>query len=498
MISIKKLILGLLASGLILSESYAQTSYFEDAFRFSQFRSTGSARISAIGGAQTSLGGDISNVHGNPAGLGFFRRSEFSISPSFGAWNSESNFLGQIQEDRTPNFSIPNLGVVLSKPKGELQPGSFRGGSFGISFNRIANFNNQFGYYSDIRNDNSLLDFYINQYNSFGEPPVKATDGLVLDLELVQGNPASGYFRDPEYALGNPFAEETVITEGGINQTTFSYGANFNNKIFVGGGLGISSVNFFQNRIYGEEFLDGNNITSLHYSIEDNTQINGFGASINLGIIYKPIETVNLGFNFKSPTWYRLNKRTDANIIGEFFDENGVIQFGGPVREDSNIFENTTTLSTPMTLSAGATFFVGKNGFISADVDYIDYSQNRINSRDFDTSFENEDIRNALGSTFNYRVGGEYRINIWRLRGGYGFYGNPLVDDSFDRTTQQITGGVGVKLRNIYVDFALVNSQFNTLYNSYSIFNNSGQNVGPFTETKNNMTQGIVTVGFNF
>ncbi|MCH7415321.1 long-chain fatty acid transporter [Belliella sp. R4-6] len=496
MISIKKLILGFLATGLILSESYAQTSYFEDALRFSQFNSTGSARIGAIGGAQMSLGGDISNVHGNAAGLGFFRRSEFSISPSFGTWNSESNFLGQFQDDRTPNFSIPNLGVVISRPKGELQPGSFRGGSFGISFNRTANFNSQFGYFSNLRSNNSLLDFYINQYTSFGEPPVGATDGLVLDIELVQGNPASGYVKDPEYVFGNPFSNETVITEGGINQTSFSYGANFNNKIFIGAGLGISSVNFFQNRIYEEEFLDPSNVTSLIYSIEDNTRINGFGANINFGIIYKPIETVNLGFNFKSPTWYRLNKETDANIIGDFFTTTGQVEF--TERSDSDLFINTTTLSTPLTLSAGATFFVGKNGFISADVDYLDYSQNRISSRDFDTSFENSDIRNALGSTFNYRIGGEYRVNIWRLRGGYGFYGNPLVDESFDRTTQQITGGVGVKLKNMYVDFALINTQFNTLYNSYAIFNNSGQNVGPFTETKNNLTQGMLTLGFNF
>lgn len=492
----KLLLLGVITSGLFINNTYAQTSFVEDAQLFSQFRSTGSARINAIGGAQMSLGGDVSNIHANAAGLGFFRRSEFSITPSFAANQAQSNFLDQSQDTRTPNFTLPNLSLVINKPKGDLQPGSFRGGTFGISFNRIADFNNQFGYFSNRRNQNSLLDFYVDQYSAFGLPPAGASDGLVLDIELVQGNQADGFRKDPLYALGNPFGEENLITEGGITQTSFSYGANFDNKLFVGGGLGIQSINFYQNRVYGEEFLDDNDIRSLLYSIEDNTRINGFGASINLGIIYKPTEFINLGLNFKSPTWYRLNKEVDANIVGEFFDESGRIEF--TERKMSNLELNTTTLSTPLILSAGGTFFVGKNGFITADVDYVDYSQSRINSRDFDTSFDNGDISTTLGSTINYRVGGEYRYNIWRLRAGYAYYGDPTTDKSFDRSMQRISGGVGARLNKIYIDFTLINSVSNRLYNSYSIFNNANQNVGPFTEISNSMTQGMLTVGFNF
>ena len=52
----------------------AQSGYFEDALRFSQSFPAGSARIMAIGGTQWSLGGDVSNIAGNPAGLGFFQK----------------------------------------------------------------------------------------------------------------------------------------------------------------------------------------------------------------------------------------------------------------------------------------------------------------------------------------------------------------------------------------------------------------------------------------
>jgi len=56
--------------------AFAQSGYFEDAYRFSKTTPAGSARIVAVGGTQWSLGGDVSNLAGNPAGLGFFRSSK--------------------------------------------------------------------------------------------------------------------------------------------------------------------------------------------------------------------------------------------------------------------------------------------------------------------------------------------------------------------------------------------------------------------------------------
>ncbi|WP_238531799.1 hypothetical protein [Nitritalea halalkaliphila] len=66
--------------GLVLSEqAHAQSGYADDALRFSQFQSTGSARILGIGGAQTSLGGDVSNIHMNLRALGFLGGLNFPL-----------------------------------------------------------------------------------------------------------------------------------------------------------------------------------------------------------------------------------------------------------------------------------------------------------------------------------------------------------------------------------------------------------------------------------
>jgi hypothetical protein len=489
---ISKLLLVFMASSLT---SYAQFGYFEDALRFGEFRSTGSARITGLGGTQISLGGDISNIHTNPAGLGFFRRSEFSITPSFGNWRSESVFLNQSQTDNTGNFAVPNISLVISNPKAPLTTGAFRGGSFGISFNRTNHFNNQFGYFSDNPSDYSLLDFYANQYNANGEPPLRAPNGLPLDISLVFFDNAAGFVVDPDYAIGAPFADETYITTGGNTQTSISYGANFENKLFIGGLLGLSTINYTRTINYGEEFFDDGGVRALNWRLNENYRINGFGANLGFGVIYKPIETVNLGFNFQSPTWFQMNREEDGEIAGDFFDVNGNLEF----REDavSDIIISRSSLNTPMRLSGGATFFIGKSGFISADIDYVDYSTSNIGSRDFNPNADNQTIRNLYGATLNYRVGGEYRYNIWRVRAGYAFYGDPFANSNFDRSMQQLSGGLGVRFSKMYVDFALSASQFNQLYNSFPIINN-GVNVGPFTEIQNTRTNGMLTVGFNF
>ena len=53
------------------------------ALRYSQYNPFGTARYAAQGGAIGALGGDLSAVQVNPAGLGFYRSSEFTFSPSF-------------------------------------------------------------------------------------------------------------------------------------------------------------------------------------------------------------------------------------------------------------------------------------------------------------------------------------------------------------------------------------------------------------------------------
>jgi hypothetical protein len=499
-ISILVLPLFLLSSSLVL----AQSGYYEDAYRFSLVKPAGSARIMGVGGTQWSLGGDVSNIAGNPAGLGFFRTSEASATIGYTDWGVETYYLGRGKTYNTTNFSLPNLSFVIANPKSEFDRGAFKGGSFGISVQRIANFNTEYGYFSDQLGETSIIDFYLQDANGFPENQV-ANFGLTgMAYNTYQINPklnSNGEVITGQYEPINgfiaPFQDENITQEGSSNQITFAYGANFNYKLFIGGSVGIRTLNFNSRKIYNEEFSEGPLITT---NLQENLFINGGGVNINLGIIYKPIDYLNLGFTLQTPTWYALNDEYSASMVANYDNYDYVPEdiTLGQVEDLTDIIISSYNLNSPFKIGGGATVFLGKNGFLSADVDWVDYSAARINSRDFDEGPDNLEIQNLYTSTINFRFGAEYKLSNFRIRGGYGYYGDPIANSDYDRSTQQISGGLGMKINKFSVDFALVNQKFNTLYSSYQVLDNQGRNIGPLTEIKNNLINGVLTFGLSF
>ncbi len=492
---------------LTIGTALAQSGYFEDAYRFSRSNPSGSARIIGVGGTQWSLGGDVSNIAGNPAGLGFFRTSEASISLGYSDWGVDTRYLGQNKSYNTTNFSLPNMSYVMASPKENLEAGSFKGGSFGFSFQRIANFNTEYGYFSDELGESSIIDFYLQ--DAFGIPESQIENygltGLAYQTYQINpivfdedGQPIANPTSYDSFVLGFPFQDENITQEGSANQLTFSYGANFNHKLFLGGSLGIRTLSFSSFKVYNEEFVDQPLANS---SLRENLFINGAGVNVNLGLIYKPIDYLNLGFIFQSPTWYSLNEEYEAGMTANYnnyyFEQEDITL--GRQEAITDLVVSNYGLNTPLKIGGGATFFIGKNGFISADVDWVDYSAGRINSNDFDEGPDNQVINDIYTSTINYRIGGEAKFDLFRVRAGYAHFGDPFTNSpGYDQSTQQISGGFGVKLNNFSIDFALVNQQYNALYRSYQVLDENNVNYGPLTELENSITSGVLTVGINF
>ena len=492
----------LLTSGTVV----AQSGYFEDAYRFSKSNPAGSARIIGVGGTQWSLGGDVSNLSGNPAGLGFFRNSEASISLGYDLWSTDATYLGQNKSFSTSDFSLPNLSFVSAKNKGLLEKGAFKGGAWGFSVQSIANFSNEFGYYSDKLGESSIIDFYLKDASGVPENQIENRGLTGLAYQTYQINPiavdaAGKPITNPRsydsFVLGLPFQDENVTQEGSASQINFGYGANFNHKLFIGGSLGIRSLEFSSIKKYNEEFA---NEPLINSSLLENLYINGTGVNLNLGLIYKPIDYVNLGFVLQTPTWFSLNEEYEASMSATFddyyFPQEDVTL--GEENAVSDVFLSNYGLRTPFKIGGGATIFLGKHGFISADVDWVDYSIARINSKDFNEDPDNQVIQELYTSTVNFRLGGEAKIERWRIRAGYGYVGDPYLNSSLDQSTQLLSGGLGLKFDSFHLDFSLVNQKFNSLYRSYKVLDNNGFNYGPLTEVKNSITSGVVTVGFNF
>jgi hypothetical protein len=486
--------------------------YYEDALRFSQRTGLGTARFSGIAGAQTALGGDIGSIAYNPAGLGFFNKSEFSFTPSLGFYRSKADFIGNSSNSFNSGFNLNNLGIVFCSAKDDVVPGSYRGGSFGISLTRTNDFTAKFGYRGD-NEYNSMIDYFVQRANGIpvstieneieDESPYRPTSLEALAYYTFLLNPNSDNKTYYNLIEGETVRQREIVkTSGGENQWNFSYGGNYADKFYFGASLGLSSLNYKEEKTYSEDVLtDNDNFDPLYsFILKDNLNVTGSGINFSGGFIYRANDIVRFGGSFVTPTaYYRVVEDYSTNLAADFNNTLDLSSGGKVQDQDEDLLpgEFEYKLITPLRLTGGIAFFVKKSGFISADIEYVSYNRSRIEPSDSYYSFDddNQTIANIYKPTFNLKVGGEYRFDIFRLRGGFALYGDPYVNfDDVKRGSQQLTAGAGIRQKDFYVDFALVKSMSKTGYSPYTL--SSGNNPSALISTGS--TNATFTVGFFF
>ena len=484
----------------------AHAQYADNALRFSQTFIGGSARMLGLGGAQTSLGGDVSAVSGNPAGLGFYNRSEFSISPSLRFANASSTYLGNTTDIDNSHFGIGNLGLVFNNMKDDIVPGKWRGGSFGVSLNRGNNFNSK-ALYAGENGIDALVDFVIEESQAsfdagFNESALTSTffGGYLIDYYPVieQGDTVDFLYGSelsqpiPDDPVGQT---EQIIRKGGQTQWSFAYGGNFEDKLYLGGAIAISSLNYTETRIFTERssIIDQDKLTDYTYTEDRIT--NGTGINASLGVIYRPINILTLGLSYTTPTLYSINERLRNNIVANWnnftYPNKDVLNV---VTAQSPLNEFDYRLRTPQRVNGGATFFFGKSGFITADVEWVDYGANELRNDRSEFTFDNQIIDEAFASAVNIRVGGEFRYDVARVRAGFARYGNPYTSINEDGAVNYITGGAGLRFKSFYTDLSLVYSTSQERISPYVFADGSG----PVADVDKKSTDISLTVGFTF
>ena len=473
--------------------------YFNEALLFSRTVPGGTARIQALGGTQIALGGDVSNISANPAGLGFFNRSQVSFSPSLKIYSNDAEYFGLNTRDNGGQFGFDNLGVVFSSPKSNANS-SWKGGSFGISYTKTNNFNDQFTY--EGRNPNSsIIDQFIENANGILIDDLGGLTGFAYDAYLInpefdgQGSVIDGVYNS--FIFGLPFQREVLTTEGSQSQWSISYGGNVADRFYFGIGLGIASVNYEQSKLYTESDFDAPDPGINDFTIRERLNIDGTGINATIGLIFRPNDNVRIGATVVTPTYYQFDEESDVVIeanYDNFFYEPENITLGNE-RVESDIFVSTYDLTTPLKLSGGIAVFFNKNGFISADVEYIDFGNSSLSSNDFATTADNRTIESLYTSVVNFRVGGEYRYDVFRFRAGLGYFGDPYTTENIDLSRTELSLGAGLKFRKFYADLGVItNLSQETGYSPYTFFDGTG----PTANIDTNNTNAILTFGFNF
>lgn len=445
-----------------------------DALRYSYTSPLGStAKSMSLGGAIGAVGADPGAVLSNPAGLAQYKTNIFNLSVGSMSSKNKSTYLGNTSSASNifkPN--LPSANLVSTNRRMERGNPTKKGWvntNFLIGWNKTADFNRTLTYKGE--NTNSSFTDYVADYVG-GLPSSELAsnqeqldrgfyyfENMFWDAYLIDTINDGSYFGNYDNLAVNQYQQGQIITKGGMNEVNLALASNYEHKVYVGVGLNINSVRYEESNILKEE---DNPLTTSNYNSFEftrNLSTSGIGVSGRIGLIFRPNNNIRIGGTIHTPKALRL---TDS-----YFEELYVLNDDGTNSDLRTIDkEYTYTVTTPMKYAVQATYLFGKQGFLSAELESIDYSTMNITADDNAFISVNDRITTDYISTVNLKIGGEYVLDALRLRGGFASMGNPLGTSEMSRN--MITGGVGVNDKNWSFDLGVVKHLNSDTYIPYS------------------------------
>lgn len=232
-----------LLAALLCLAGASQAQYLEDAMRFSQPEYGGSARFRAMGNASTSLGGDLSSITGNPAGLGFFNNSDAGISLNYFNDTNKTDYYGTSSTSSADRIALNQAGVVFHMPVRSRNTG-WLNFNIGIGYTRTNDFNSNIDFVGE-NNNSSYTDFLADASTSPADYGAFFED-WGFESYLVDNNGTYYYPTTSETTTNSQGNRD--IRKGSQYQTNFSFGANYNNTLYIGASVGVAGFNFESDR----------------------------------------------------------------------------------------------------------------------------------------------------------------------------------------------------------------------------------------------------------
>lgn len=428
----------------------------------------GSSKYNAMAGSMGALGGDFSTLNSNPAGIAVSIASEFSGTLGIESNKNTTSYAGKSADYKVNNTDLGNVGGIAVFPVTGTSPWKF--------VNVGVNYSNQ-----------SIEDYSETPSNSNVIYEIRDADNLLVDELQFAGHAYNRY--------------------GNLSKMSIGVGGNYDNRIYVGAGINLH--NTMLDQYDSAAFTDKNNITDVYEKqyTPYSESANGFSASV--GIIGKVSPQIRLGASLETPTWWSI-----ARVYSEY---------GNPV---DGTYTEDRKLSSPMKATVSAAYVANKN--FALNVDYslgLTKPQYKVYG-DAETEMNDFFTRNSKNLS-EVKVGAEYRIAAFRLRGGYGFASSPLdsmaISTLLDNGTAANTTydnlivgkrntlgvGLGYDFKSFYIDAAYQNvkSEYNSPFLQGSSANNTGyfsnkyiveSDASIVSNVKNTKDNFFITLGWKF
>lgn len=472
---------------------FAQGAF--DAAQISQPDLKGTARFMSMGGAFGALGGDLSTLSQNPAGIGVYRRSELGFTLDLDLQSTKANSQGFSTTQDQTKFLLNNIGGVATL---RLNSDACPNLNFGFTYNKAASFNRHFrGGVPQLANSMS------NYIASVTQGDECTVGDLTTDSKYDPYNPPAGYFAPAWISVlgydsylispvGNPDSPEWVgqfgngtsgngsfdwLEKGGIDEYNISLGGNISNVVFWGMDFAFTNLNYKLESLWSESLTNAyvnerTGITSA-WDLYNYYKINGTGFNYKIGLILKPVNEFRLGFAVHTPTWYHLDEAFYGSVDYSYAGNSGIADPNGWA-ETNNGYDgvNSYKFRSPWKFIASAALVLGSNLIVSADYEWTsfstmqysedngyygggydydydwdwDWSPSPYHTRSLDSQspyyYTNSDIKNYFRKTSTLRVGAEFRVTPqFSVRAGYCYVDSPVKNSVADNNEIVYTVG---------------------------------------------------------
>src|SRR5690554_206546 len=482
----------------------------DDALRYSQNGIYGNARYTAMSGAFSALGGNMSAINDNPAASAVFLDNKMDFSLLIGGNKAKSKFNNTSQSGNYTDFQVANAGINLVYHYWD-ESSIWNKFTVGVNYK----LDNAYGFNNRIQgiNDYSLADHFVNLANGIQLDLLNLTGSesyadLYTYLGQNYGSNAQtaflgyqGYLIDPvdpdnpdntrytPNTSGNSFDQRKSLAERGYQGTfSFNLGAQLMDDLYLGLNLNSHVLDYERNDVFQEVPQDAN--SKIDYvAFTENLRTYGSGFSAQLGAIYRLDNGMRFGLTYSTPKWTRIEEETRQSIESDYFD-NGVLKTVVVNPHVLNVFERYT-LRTPGKIGASFAYVFGTDGLISLHYDYTNNANIRFKPRS-NSYFgdQNDIIQDALQASSSLRLGGEYNIiSFMSLRGGIHYQQSPYKDSDIMGDAKGYSLGFGFNFGGVNLDLAYLQSS----QKSNSLMLPTDSNTYRMDKTQQNF---VFTLGF--
>jgi hypothetical protein len=396
--------LSLIVLLLVLAALPAQAQTGEDILRYSQRFPAVDTRMTGMAGAAVGGIGDWGAAFANPAGLGLVERSHVVGAVSAGSIQSDARYFGEETEATTTQTALGSAAYVAALPtlRGSLV--------LGVGYNQTAGFDRE--------------------------------------LSFTGFNPQAAFDPNPEVDGDEIIGLQQFgdVFEDGVSGELSLVGAvEVAPRVLTGLSLNLIAGDYQFQQVLDEQAVDG----TLGPFTETFLEADLRGVNLRGGLAAEVAPGVRLGLVVETPTFYRVEERSDLFTTGQF----------------------DYSITTPWRVSGGLVYELA-GVILAADLEFLDWSQARLRPTDdfrppFTETDRNLEIRRTYREVLNTRFGAEYSIGPWAVRAGAAFQPDPLREElelrgvETDRLRSTYTVGFSLKtIDHVAFDVAYAFTEF--------------------------------------